>query len=253
MPDSKIKQVVDSGEQVIRLLRDAVIGVVFLCLVAAPKFVGQRLKDAGFTKFDRGGITWEADLQKASDKTKDAAATVSGATQTLQDAIASLNVLSSQTHEANVRDGIQKQISQMNSALGNVQVADDSLKESLLTQQTLLAQSKPNSSPSTQQGWIFVGKIDEDKRGWVSGSPKNILPIGWPIKAGQTIVVSGLSYLRDDSDSHSHSGASVVTVLKDRTKLVVESVDDSSSHAIGGGWFVWVKTAAPADSTASGN
>lgn len=248
MPDSKIKQVVDSGEQVIRLLRDVAIGGVFFCLVAAPKFVGQRLKDAGFTKFDRGGITWEADVQKASDKTKDAAVTVSNTTQTLQNAIASLNELSSQAQEPKVKDEIKNLTGQMNSALGNVQVADDSLKESLLTQQTLLAQSKPNSSPSTEQGWIFVGKIDQDKRGWVSGSPKNILPVGWPIKAGQTIVVSGLSYLRGDS----HSGASVVTVLKDRTRLAVEDVD-ISSHAIGGGWFVWVKTAAPVDSPASGS
>jgi hypothetical protein len=251
MPGTALKQSVDITEQIFRLLRDAALGLLFFCLILFPSFLNSRLASAGFTKIEKGGITWEKQVQAANEQTKAAAATVSSASQALQDVNAQLTEVAAKSKDPQVKSLIAESLVRLNGTLGDVTKADSSLKETVLTQQNLLAQSGTGGASGTQVGWIFVGQVDENKQKWAPESPKNILPVPWPIQVGQTITVSGLSYLRGDSPTESHREASVVSVVKDRTRLEVQNID--YSHAISGGWFVWIKAAAPANSPNTNN
>jgi hypothetical protein len=237
--DSAIKQSVDIAEQIFRLLRDLALGLLFFLLLVFPKFLNCRLSAAGFTKLEGGGITWEKQVQVANEQTKAAAATVSSASQSLQDVSAQLTAAAAKSKDPEVKAVLSNSVNTLNGTLGDVTKADSSLKDTVLTQQNLLAQSGAKGAQAAQDGWVFAGQVDEQKQHWAAGSPKNILPVPWPLQTGQTITVSGLSYLRGDASTESHREASVVSVVKDRTTLQVEKID--FSHAISGGWFVWIK------------
>jgi hypothetical protein len=241
MSEPLLKAFVDTCEQVFRLIRDAAIGLVFFLLILFPAYLNSRLVKAGFTKIEKGGVTWEKQVEIANEQTKVAAATVSNTSEAIQDVSSELAQLASQSHDPHLKTALENSVKQLAGTLGNVQKADQSLQETVLTQQDLLSQTGKSSS-NNQYGWLYVGEVDEDKQNWVQGSPKNILPASLPLTAGETVVASGLNYLRGDSPSKQHRDASVESVIRDRTRLKVEDVD--YSHAISGGWFVWLKVVA---------
>jgi hypothetical protein len=238
---SKLKTLIDVSEQIFRLSRDAAIGLIFLLLVAFPGYVKNRLVEAGFTKIEKGGVTWENGVESANNATKAAATTVSEASQTIQDVTGELSALASQAHNPIVKTRLQNLADWLNGSLGNVQKADQSLQETVLTQQELLSQS---SRGSVTQGWLYVGEIDANRQNWAEGSPKNILPAGWPLTNGQSVTAAGLNYLRaDPSTGQNHNNASVAAVVRDRTKLTIQDIQ--YAHALNGtGQFVWLKVVA---------
>nr|WP_295110887.1 hypothetical protein [uncultured Caulobacter sp.] len=66
---------VNTGKNLLALLRDFVLVIIFLMLLTAPGFVGKRLAEAGFTKGKFLGIEWEskaADFNKLDTQLKDA-------------------------------------------------------------------------------------------------------------------------------------------------------------------------------------
>ena len=90
-----------------------------------------------------------------------------------------------------------------------------------------------------ETGWIYVGKISEDKSSWLPGSPTTITKTELPIEAGQVVTVRDDVYLRADGASNARASAPVQSVVKVGQRVEVLEVE--FSHARSGGWFVWLK------------
>jgi hypothetical protein len=74
-PTKSVDDYVNTGKNLLSLLRDFVLVMIFLMLLTAPSFVGKRLADAGFTRGKFLGIEWEskaADFNKIDTQLKDA-------------------------------------------------------------------------------------------------------------------------------------------------------------------------------------
>ena len=248
-PETKsgIQRSIDVGEQIVRLLRDALLGLVVVLLLAFPTLFNRHLRNAGITKIGPEGVTWEAQVQAANKETKDTAGTVANLTQALTDAHQTVAQLEQQTSDPKagdpkIRAAVTQLSQQISGALNQVQRADSSLKQTVLTQQTLLAQSSasPAAADATpKSGWIFVGQIDQDQRSWVSGSPVNIVPVAYPLQVGQALTIAGENYLHADTETPQHREGKILAVLRDGTQVHVLKTD--LSHALAGGWFVWVQ------------
>jgi len=244
MPEEKnaVERAADLGERTFRLLRDAALGAIIVLLIAFPRLLNNRLSEAGFTKISPEGITWEKQVKTANEQTKAAAMTVANANQTLDDAHETLTQIEKQTSDPKVKAAVTQLTEQITKTQGQVQRADTSIKETVLTQQTLLAQSNSatGADASSNTGWLFIGRVDEDRRGWVGGSPVNIAPVSYPLQTGQLLTIAGENYLHADSSTKQHREGKILTVLRGGTQVHVITTDPTS-HALAGGWFVWVQ------------
>jgi hypothetical protein len=231
----------DLCEQGFRLLRDTALGVLFLLLFAFPNFLKGRLVDAGFTKISPEGVTWEKEVQTANSQSKAAAMTADNAARSLGDAKQTLAEIEKKTGDPSVKAAISKLTEQINGSIVQVQQTDSSLKRTVLAQQTLLAKSDaaPTADNSANTGWIYLGEVDQDQGSWMSGSPVNIVPVAYPLHAGQSVTIAGENYLRDDSPTKQHRDGKILSVLRDGTRVQVIKTD--LSHALNGGWFVWLQ------------
>jgi hypothetical protein len=244
---SGIERSIDVSQQVLRLLRDALLGLLVIMLIAFPSLLSKHLTKAGITKIGPEGVTWEAQVQAANKETKATAGTVANLTQALTDAHQTVSQLEQQTSDSKISDpklkaAVTQLSQQITGALDQVQRADSSLKQTVLTQQTLLAQSSATPAAADaipKSGWIFVGQVDQDQRSWVTGSPVNIVPVPYPLKVGQALTIAGENYLHADTDTKQHREGKILAVLRDGTQVHVLKTD--LSHAVAGGWFVWVQ------------
>jgi hypothetical protein len=237
-----VERFTDLGEQLLRLLRDAALAALFVLLIGFPSFLSKRLSNAGITKIGPEGFTWEAQVQAANKETKATAATVANLTQSLADAHQTVSKIEAQASDPAMKAAIAQLDEQLSGALNQVQRADSSLKQTVLTQQTVLAQANAGTAAqdaTAKSGWIFVGQVDQDRRSWVSGSPVNIVPAPYPLKVGQPLTIAGENYLRADSETAEHRDGKILAVLRDGTQVHVLKTD--LSHARAGGWFVWVQ------------
>jgi hypothetical protein len=239
---NSVERAADVGERIFRLLRDAAIGAVLVLLIAFPRVVNNRLRDAGFTMISPQGITWQAQVKAANETTKTAAMTVASVNQTLDDAHETLTQIQNQTNDPKVKAAVSQLTEQITRTQGQVQQADTSIKETVLTQQTLLAQSNAatGADASSSTGWLFIGRVNEDQKGWAADSPVNIHPVNYPLQTGQQLTIAGENYLRADSTTKQHRDGRILTVLRGGTQVHVIKVDPTS-HALAGGWFVWVQ------------
>ena len=115
--------------------------------------------------------------------------------------------------------------------------ADRTIKKSLATQQQVVSQM--TSSKANSAGWLFLGKVSQDKATWIAGSPQTINSIPLPINPGAKLTIRDDSYLRADGASNSRASSSIISVIKVGEVVDVDDVD--FSHAKGGGWFTWAK------------
>lgn len=234
---SAIAQFSAAMKDVVSILRDTTIFLIFMLLLFAPSIINERLAAAGFTKGNIAGFEWQAQIRSATETTRTAGQTVEQATENYDQLIERINEL-----EAQVSDpAVQRELNAINSVAKDsrteLATADQAIKRSLVAQQQLTTQFAPQLIEET--GWIYVGKISEDKSSWLSGSPTTITKIGWPIKEGQVLTIRDDVYLRADGAANARSRAPVLSVVK--VGQQVEVLEVEQSHARTGGWFVWLK------------
>lgn len=75
---------VDSAKGLISIVRDGLITLILIALLAVPSFVNDRLKGAGFVKASIAGFDWQATVEDNTEKLKVAATTI----ESLQDQVA---------------------------------------------------------------------------------------------------------------------------------------------------------------------
>lgn len=228
---SKIKDLVST-------VRDLLLLVVFILLLTMPKFINDRLVAAGFTKGSIAGFQWETQLKSSTEQTKAAGETVQRANENYSDLVARLNDLEHKVTDPTVKNEVKSLGQAAEKSRLDIETADSTLKRSLATQQQIFASIAPSSVADT--GWIFAGKLTEDKTAWdPTDPPPTISPVPLSFSVGMKLTVRDDVYLRGDAPTNAHTSAPISGVARVGDQLEVLAQD--LSHFRRGGWFVWLK------------
>src|SRR5262249_11327572 len=149
----------------------------------------------------------------AAEETKNVGQTVGQATENYGKLIDRLNEL-----EKRVTDPAAK--AEVKDIGGIVEVshteltkADSALKRNLATQQQIVSQNA--TSLVDDSGWMFIGKVNEDKTAWSASSPQTVSPTPTlPISAGTTLTVRDNAYFRSDAPSNARASAAILGAVK---------------------------------------
>jgi len=239
MPELKsdLKGSVEILKDLLGVLRDCIVFILFVLLLFFPSKINQVLRDAGFTKGSIAGFTWEKEISASAQQAKGAGQAVTSLEGKLQEFADRLEEIQKQAHDSSVKSSIQKLSKDVESSQQEVRSANQAVKNSLLTQQRIIEQVAPTTIETT--GWLYLGKVTEDKKTWTPGYPINIPPVDAVLSPGTRVTIRDSAYLRGDTTSGSRSSSSILSVLRVGETVEIFQVD--YSHAIGGGWFVWAK------------
>ena len=225
-------------KNLVAALRDAVIFLLFVLLLATPETIKQRLERAGFHEGEIAGFKWQAQLKNAAAETKSAGAQVEQASKEYETLLVRLKELESKVTTPEAKAAVREVNQAAAESQAQLESADKVLKRSLATQQDIVAQASPGSV--AEAGWVYLGKISEDRSQWIEGSPKTVQAVPpKDLSRGARLAVKDDVYVRGDSGQSARSAAPIVGVAKTGETLTVTDVE--YSHARGGGWFVWTK------------
>ena len=98
------------------------------------------------------------------------------------------------------------------------------LKQAVIDAELIAPQLLPSA------GWVFLGKVNEEKTAWVDGS-SSTTTADWPVQPGSKLIVKDDVYIRQITSDNWHSSAPVVSVAKVGDTLTVSSLDYSHARA----------------------
>jgi hypothetical protein len=210
----------EKAKSILSIIRDVVLLCVFCFVLVAPQTMARMLIARGFGTIHTP--LGDVDLKSIGSNTSEAEFAIADAAAVATD--------------PSTRDRLQQ-------ALKNLTAVNDTVKAQLSTAgsetafRTAAVPAAGFTAPATEQyGWVFAGKIDEAKSGWVAGARKAIEGNYPP---GPSVTVSENSYIHAES-SGGHAAAPVVGAIAAGRMLQVAGID--LARALGGGWFVWMKT-----------
>lgn len=224
-------------KDVVSALRDSVLFLLFLLLLFAPATIKERLVSAGFTKGSIVGLEWEAQVKSVADQTKSVGQSVEQANEGYVKLIERLNEVEKKITDPSIKSEVKSIGSVAEASRGELASAGQTIKHSLAVQQQVIAEISPSSVANT--GWIFIGKVTEDKAAWATGAPQTVNPTIAPIPSGARLTIRDDVYLHADSSPSARSSAAILGTFKVGDS--VEVIDVDYSHAKSGGWFVWAK------------
>jgi hypothetical protein len=234
---SRLEQFSVVLKDVVAALRDSVVFLVFVLLLVTPSTINQRLAAAGFTKGSFAGIEWQAQLKASTEQTKTVGQAVSQADDNYKGLIERLGELEKKVNDPSLKASIGGIGEQAQAFQKQLMVADKAIKHSLSAQQQFVEQVSSTSVPDS--GWVYLGKVTEEKNKWAPGSPQTVSAVDPLLKPAAVLTITDDAYLRADGPSNSRSSAPILAVLK--AGQMVRAVEVDYSHAKGGGWFIWAK------------
>lgn len=227
-------QTLTSVKEVLVVLREAILPVIFISLLLFPSLVNNVLQNAGFTEGSFAGLTW----QKSVEQTKVASKYVADVGTELEEIKKELEQLEVSNSNPSVQRNVESLLTRIEDSQKKTKVADQTLKSSLINQEEVI--ERKTSQSKEQIGWIYLGKVDENKIRWERGYPKSIVPVKVEsVREGEVLKINDDVYLRGEVSSGPRSAASVLSVVRVNEQVQVLNLD--FSHAKGGGWFVWTK------------
>jgi hypothetical protein len=227
---------VDLIKDVLNILRDLLLMVLFLGLIFSQQF-RSFLASRGANEFDLGFV--KVNTQAAAQETSSASASV-------QKAIETLNTLATASKDPAAKETVAKAVSQLSGSLTTLDSANSRLAAAVTA--TVAAKSGEGAAPgapsSSSQGWIYIGEADASKSRWKNPPQPKVNSDSPVFKSGDRIT------LNDDIFAHAEKGpnqtfnqAAILTAVSANSTLTV--VDEQFSSALNGGNFVWVKVQLP--------
>ncbi len=219
------------------ILRDGIILILFLLLIITPGRINSILVSAGFTKGTIGGLSWEAKLKTAADETRMVGQSVDLARRNYDSLAGRLKALEQKMKDPRLKSEVKQINDLVTVSQGELNVADRTVKRSLASQQQIVAEIAPTQASIV--GWLYVGKVNQDKSNWEQGSPVTVASFTLPFRVDRILNVTDDAYLRAEGSAGVSASASIVGVVKAGAEVRVESYD--FSPVPGGGWFVWAQ------------
>ena len=212
--------------------RDALLILLVLLLLIAPKTVNRRLADAGFTSGSIAGLQWKAAVKQASTQAKAAGQQIGDVETKLDDYATRLRAIEAETSDEAVKGKIMQLANEVRASHEAARLADRAVKNSLLTQQKLIEKASPGSVEAS--GWMFLGTVTEDKERWIGSSTVDLRPSN--VYPGALLKVRDEVYLRKDTGAPPRASGAIVGVLGVGTTVEVRHVEYARAD---GGWLVW--------------
>jgi len=178
-------------------------------------------------------------IEQSAAPTRAIARTVSVLQNDLGNYNDTLEQLKTQTNDPKLRALIGELSGRVQVWQKSADSADQQLLQGLVKQEQFVQEAAPASI--ADQGWIFLGRVTEDRKSWFPDSPKTIEGAPPNVAKGSVLRINDDVYLRGDvQPGTSRSSGAVLSVIKASSTVEVIEID-SKSHAKGGGWFVWAK------------
>ena len=222
---------VEVGKGVVTLIREVLVIALIVFAISSPARVVKIMTSLGATDWSVLGV--KGNFAQATN--------VDNTVQQLQETVAELETqLNTLQQKPNLPPAVKQDVQQLansvSAAKSNVDAAQQSIQADVLRQQQQLA-SAGFKAPS--EGWLYVGRVSEDKKTWVEG-PKNVHTVAPDPSAGTQVVTSGAAVLRDTSSQPGQrASGNIIAALAPGTTLQVTETD--YSHAKSGGNFLWLK------------
>lgn len=211
------------------LLREIFVVMLFFLLLFWPTAFSTLLTRVGISKVP----TPFGDID-----VKDAGNTVSSLNRGLTDTVARLQTMQATTSDQKGKQDLKEVTDYLQDLQEQAQATDQSLKTNLASQQATLEKTSPQSEQLA--GWLFLGRVADDKAHWSPEGAKNVAPTLSPVLAvGQHFTVTAPVYLHDNAPSGTHFGGKVIGVVPAGGQVAVIA-PPQYSHAIAGGAFLWV-------------
>jgi len=205
------------------LLREVCIVVLFCLLFFAPDTFKTLLTRIGISKVST--VFGDIDVTQAG-------GTVATLNRGLKDSIDRLQQIQSTSSDPQAKTDVGKVTDYLKGLQQEADVADQTIKTTLVAQQAVTEQASPQSVKKS--GWVFAGNYDKDKVHWASDS---LIPTNLPtaLTVNQQFGVTNTAYLRDN-----YQKGNVIGVVRKGAQVKVTAAPVCST-AITGGAFCWVQ------------
>jgi hypothetical protein len=219
------------AKTILEVCREFIVVMAVIFVVLFPELAKAWMRHMGFDKVTTpfGEIDTAAKVQ--------AAGQVQSAKREISDAAAAVNGLIATAPEADrarLQD-VSTKLSMTASQLdAPVRVLGAAVKA---------AASSGDPVAQSREGWVYVGHVDETKGAW-QDRPTIVQAATPTFKAGDALTITDDVFLRADSNGGQRGLAAVVGVL--RTGEPAAVLDVGYTHALSGGWFLWLKVRATA-------
>ena len=233
------QSVIAVTKDVATLVREIVIVGVILLFFFWTSLFKNIASDMGITKIDVAGV--ELTLAQSGDQTKKAAGQVAQVKQQLDSVGEQLKQLMKDAKAPEISAKVSSLSATVQTLQNQTDAADQTLKNSLLNQQQILKAVAPQAASPDTTGWLLLGQVDEEKRAWFGDGAKNAPSTLDPVvKPGTRFTVPRAAYLYSDAASGRHFEGAILSALPAESLVEVLAGPDYS-HAVRGGYFIWVK------------
>ena len=200
-------------KDVLAVAREALIVALFLLLISWPAGFNSLLERAGFTKGSLMGFEWEKKIKASTEQAKgagDAITQIQERLQALQKGLEGASGPDAAALKTQVRDLLQ-----------DTQKADQATKNSLATQQRLIAEVAPAAVETA--GWIYAGKTTAAHDRWTGDQTiEGVTPS--ELQPGTRVHVRDDVYMRDNDGRDPKNLGRVVALLPRGEPVVVQEV-----------------------------
>jgi hypothetical protein len=225
------------AKTILEVCREFIIIMAVLFVVLFPNLAKAWMRHMGFDTVTTpiGEINLAAKVQ--------AAGQVQSAKREVSDAAAAVDGLIPTASEAN-RARLQDLSTRLATTAAQLE-APERVLGAAAKAAVAKAAAASDGEPVVQsrEGWMYVGHVDEAKSAWQA--PPTIVQAATPaFKAGDAVTITDDVFLRADANGGQRGLAAVVGTLRNGDQAIV--LDIGYTHALSGGWFLWLKVKAKA-------
>lgn len=211
------------------LVREIFIVTLFVLLLFWPTAFSALLTRVGISKVP----TPFGDID-----VKEAGNTVAALNRGLTDTVSRLQEIQATNRDPKGKQELKEVSDYLQDLQEQAQATDQSLKTNLASQQAALEKTSPQSAQLT--GWLFLGRVTEDKSRWAKEGPKDVAPtLSAMFTVGQRFTVTAPAYVHDNAPAGGHFGGKLIGVISTGERVEVIAPPEYS-HAIAGGFFLWL-------------
>ena len=227
----KAKDGVEVSKNLAILIREMVLVLLIVIAISSPARVVKIMTSLGVTDWNAFGLKGSfAQATKVDDTVHQ-----------LQDTVGQIqSKLSAIQNKTDLPSGIKQDVQQLQAtvtaAKQNVDDAQKSIQRDVVQEQKKLTAA---GFVPPSQGWLYVGRVSEDKSTWLDG-PKNVQAVAPNPATNTWVTTTNAVVLRDPSSSAGNrAGGEIVAGVEPNSSLKV--LDTDYSHAKAGGNFLWLK------------
>jgi len=229
-----MKEKLSTLKEFFGMLREALIIFLFIFLFCFPTAFKAQLARMGFDKFDMGGLSM--DLKSQMKETAKTGKEVADVGKQIADLKAIIDSIANQTRNSEEKNTLISLSEQAENIYSSANILDNKVKQQLVKQQF---DAEKLNIDLPEEGWIYAGKQNESKTAWDPSVPLTVAGSKINFSEGEILTIIDDVYLRNDAPALSHANSKVIAVIKASEK--VRYLANDYSHAVGGGWFCWLK------------